>query len=108
MAHAADAVDQHQLRALGLQRGDLAGIGGQIVAGGEVALIGGVGLRIGKQIVILAHLGFNAVFRVDPVDRRTLDLAAVGRVAAAGFGVILGVDLDDVSVFIALAACAAN
>ena len=42
------------------------------------------------------------------MDRRAFDLAPVGRIAAAGFGVILGVDLDDVPIFVALAARAVN
>ena len=43
MAHSADAVHQHQLDALGLQSGDLLGVGGQVGLGGEVALIDGDG-----------------------------------------------------------------
>ena len=46
----------------------------RIQAGKEI--LGGIGLRIGEEVVILAHLSLDAVFCVDPMDRRALDLAA--------------------------------
>ena len=51
----------------------------------EEILIRTVGIGIGKEIIVYSHLSVRAVIRVDPVDRCTLDLAPVGRIAAAAF-----------------------
>ena len=46
----------------------------------------GSGLFNGEQAVIETDFGFDAIFSVDPVNS-AFDLAAVGGVAAAGFGI---------------------
>ena len=74
----------------------------------QKVLVRAVGLGIQEQIVIQPDLRVHARFGIDPVNRCALDLASVGRVAAARSRVILGVDLDDVPGFITLAARAAN
>lgn len=78
-----------------------------IHAGKEV-LIRAVGRRVAEQLAVNAHLGIERGRGIDPVDRRTLDLAAVGGIAARGVRVVLGVDLDDVAVFVLLAARAGD
>ena len=60
-------------------------------------LVRAVGLRVGEQIVVKPYLGIDAGGGIDPVDRCALDLPAVSGVAAAGEGIVLGVDLDDIA-----------
>ena len=55
-------------------------------------LILSVGIGIGEEIVIESDLCVNTVGGVDPVNGCALDLAAVGRIAAAAFRVILTVN----------------
>lgn len=59
--------------------------------------IAGVRVLHGEEVVVEAHFGVHGVLRIDPVDRRALDLAAVGGIAARRVRVVLGVDLDDVA-----------
>ena len=42
----------------------------------EEVLVRAVGLGVGEEVLIQAHLGVDRCFAVDPVDRRALDLAA--------------------------------
>ncbi len=58
----------------------------------QEVLVRAVGRGVGEQVVVQADLGVHGVLRVHPVDRRALDLAAVGGVAAAGVGVIGRID----------------
>ena len=46
----------------------------------QEVLVRAVGLLIGKQVVVQPDLRVHAVLRVHPVERGTLDLAAVGGV----------------------------
>ena len=74
----------------------------------EEVLVRAVGLGVGEEVLIQAHLGVDRCFAVDPVDRRALDLAAVGGVAAAGIGVIRRVNFLDAAVGGLLAAGAGD
>lgn len=74
----------------------------RVQAGEEI--LGGIGLRIGEEVVILAHLSLDAVFFVDPMDRRALDLAAIGGIAAAGVRIVSRVDFHDISILVLFAA----
>src|SRR5690606_26538384 len=46
------------------------------------------------EVIVQSHLGVEGVLRADPVERG-LHFAAVGGVAAAGLGVVGGVQFDD-------------
>ena len=56
VAHAADAVDQHLLGALGLEGLDLFGVGGQVFLRGEVALLGRDG-QLAQRVIERAEHG---------------------------------------------------
>ena len=74
----------------------------------EVGPLGdAVHVGFGEQLVVQPHLGVHAVLTADPVDGAA-HLAAVGRVAAAGFQVGLGVDGRDVAVGVLVHAGAAH
>ena len=66
----------------------------------QEVLIRPVGLGIGEKVIIEAHLGVQAVFRIYPVERCTLDLAAVSGVAAPRVGVVFAENFGDMAAFI--------
>ena len=78
------------------------------VHAGKEILVRAVGCGVAEQLAVNTHLGVQRGRGVDPVDRRALNLAAVGGIAARRVRVVLGVDLDDVAVFILLAARAGD
>ena len=78
------------------------------VHAGKEILVRAVGCGVAEQLAVNTHLGVQRGRGVDPVDRRALNLAAVGGIAARRVRVVLGVDLDDVAIFILLAARAGD
>ena len=73
----------------------------------DEVLAGGVRFGIGEEHIVEPDLGVGAVVRVHPVDR-SAHLAPVGRVAAAGLGVVFAEDLRHVAVRVLHAAGAAD
>ena len=64
---------------------------------GEVVSLGHVERVLdGEERLVETHLGLQRVLGRHPVDRAA-DLAAVGRVAAAGGGVVAATQLDDLT-----------
>ena len=63
-------------------------------------LVGGVGVGVGKEVVVEPHLGVNGGGGVHPVDGGALHLPAIGRVTAPTVRIILGSDLGHISIFI--------
>ena len=74
----------------------------------DIILAVALGIFVGEEVGIEAHLGVRAAVRVHPVQRRALDLASVGRVAAAAFGIVGREDLDDIAVLVPAIARAAD
>ena len=74
----------------------------------QEVLVRAVGLLVGEQVVVQPHLGVQAVGGVHPVERRALDLAAVGGVAAPGIRVVSAEHLGDVAVLVLDAAGAGD
>ena len=70
--------------------------------------IGAVRLRIGEEILIQTDFRIDAGGSINPVNGSTLDLAPVGRISAATVGIVFGIDLNDVAVFILLTAGCGN
>lgn len=64
----------------------------------EEVFVRAVGLRVGEEVFVQTNLGINGSLAVNPVNGCALDLAAVGRVAAAGIGVIRRVNFLDAAV----------
>ena len=67
-----------------------------------------VGIHSLEQILVLTDFGVHSGFGIHPVDGGTLDLAAVGGIAAAGLGILGGQNLDDVAVFVGVVAGAGD
>ena len=74
----------------------------------EEVFVRAVGLRVGEEVFVQTNLGVNGSLAVNPVNGCALDLAAVGRVAAAGIGVIRRVNFLDAAVGGLLAAGAGD
>lgn len=72
----------------------------------DVIFIGGIGILVAEQIAVKPYLSVGAIVRIDPMDGRTLDLAAVSRIAATALGVVCCEYLCDIAVCVLYAACA--
>ena len=66
----------------------------------DEVLIGSVGVGVGEQIIIEADLGVHRRGGIHPMNRCTLDLPAIGGVAAPALRVILGSNLGHIAVFV--------
>lgn len=73
-----------------------------------IILVRSVRIGIGEQIAVQPYLGVGAVVCIDPVYCCALDLAAVGRIAAAAFGIVGREDLGDIAVGVFYAAGAGD
>ena len=78
------------------------------VHAGQEILAGSIGIRIIKKIGVLADLSIGTGLGIHPMDGGTLDLPAIGGVAALGLGIIGGQNLGDVAVFVLDAAGAGD
>ena len=113
----AEVAQTHELvgsRSLGVTQGGLDLAAGQDFQGVGVH-VAQQGLHAGgvrgdgiEQVLVQPDLGIHGGLGVHPVDGGTLDLAAVGRIAAAGLGIIGGQDLGDVAVLIGVVAGAGD
>ena len=65
-----------------------------------IILVRRIRVGIGEQIAVQPYLGVGAVIGIDPMYRCTLDLAAVGRIAASAFGIVDGEYFDCIAVVI--------
>ena len=63
-----------------------------------------IGVGYCKEIVIKPYLGIGTVICIYPVYG-SLYSSAVGSISAPCFGVIFGIDFNNVSVFVLFAAC---
>ena len=112
----AEVAQTHELiagRCLGICQGSFHLTAGQHfqrvgVQASQEILAGGIGIGIVEEVVVLTHFGVQTVVGIHPVDGGTLDLAAVGRIAAAGLGIVGGQNLGDVAVFVGDTAGALN
>ena len=112
LAVGAEVTQTHELeahRSLGIGQGcfhlaageNLQGVG---VQAGQIVLACGIGIGIIKQVAVLTDLCVHCGGSVNPVDGSALDLAAVGRIAAPGLGVIGGQNFHNIAVLVGNAA----
>ena len=78
------------------------------VQAGQVVHTCGIGIGVIKEVGVLTDLGIHSGFRIHPVDGSTLDLPAVGGIAAPGLGIVSGQNLGNIAVFIGDTAGALN
>ena len=67
---------------------------------GQEILAGGIGIGIVKEVRILTNLGIDCGLGIYPVDGSALDLTAVSRITATGFGVVGGKYFGDIAILV--------